>query len=680
MLIEQCYSPKNKQKTANNKCKLPETKSMIDRYTIQKIFESARIEEVVGEFVSLRKRGVNMLGLCPFHDEKTPSFTVSPAKGIYKCFGCGKGGNSVNFIMEHESLSYPEALRYLANKYNIKIEEKELTEEERKNKTKRESLLIVNEYALKYFKEILTKDPNGKAIGKSYFKERGFTDKIIDKFDLGYCLNKRNEFTNDAIKKGYKAEFLIETGLTIERNGNYYDRFFGRAIFPIHGISGKVIAFGGRTLRSDKKTAKYINSPESEVYNKSKVLYGIYFAKNAIVKQNKCYMVEGYTDVLSMQQAGIENVVASSGTSLTEGQIRLVKRFTKNITIIYDGDNAGIKASIRGIDLVLKEGMNVKVLPLPEGEDPDSFSKNMPPDALIDFINKYETDFIAFKCKLLLTEAADDPIKKAELINDVLNSISLVPNEVMRDLYIKETARLFDIKEETLFSEINKLLHKEAEKQFNKAQRQEYKETKETSRENENKLQPTTISTFTEMQHIEREVIKILLNYGTQLLEHEDGKEYVAHFIVREIANDGFEFENDLFRKIFMDYELHYKNDGTLIDDTYFIQHNDENICSVTADLLLKRYELSKLWQRDENFIKIDEFTIELAVPKLIKAFKEIKLRKLIPILLEELKNPEIAQNVKLWHEKMQKYLEFKKIYDELIKVYDQRVVQRKEI
>ncbi|NQU86453.1 MAG: DNA primase, partial [Mariniphaga sp.] len=427
---------------------------MIDHATIGRILDTAEIVDVISDFINLRKRGVNYLGLCPFHNEKTPSFTVSPAKGIFKCFGCGKGGNSVNFIMEHESLTYPNALKWLAKKYNIDVVEKEETEEEKQLKDERESLMIVSSYAQKYFTQYLWEDEEGKAVGLSYFHERGLRDDIIKKFELGYCPDGKSKFTEAAQKEGYKLEFLDKTGLTIVRDDWQRDRFAGRIIFPIHNLAGRVIAFGGRILKDDPKAAKYVNSPESDIYHKSKVLYGIFQAKRELTRFDKCYLVEGYTDVLAFHQAGIENVAASSGTALTSDQIRLIKRFTANVTIIYDGDEAGIKASLRGIDLVLEEGLNVKVLPLPDGEDPDSFSRKKSASELEEYIKENETDFIRFKTQLLLKTTENDPVAKARLISDVIRSVAVIPDSITRSVYLKECSRLLNVEEAVLYTEV----------------------------------------------------------------------------------------------------------------------------------------------------------------------------------------------------------------------------------
>src|SRR6056297_227482 len=453
---------------------------MIDHNTIQKIIDTADIVDVVQDFVNLKKRGVNYLGLCPFHNEKTPSFTVSPSKGIYKCFGCGKGGNAVNFIMEHEHLSYPEALKYLAKKYNIEIVEKELTAEEIQQQNERDSLLVVTKFANSYFQEKLHKHTEGRAIGLSYFKERGFREDVIKTFELGYSLDIKDAFTKAALEKGYKLTFLEKSGLTIVKDQDKFDRFRGRVMFPIHSLSGNVVGFGGRILKKDVKAAKYLNSPESEIYHKSRILYGMYQAKKAITQKDHCFLVEGYTDVISMHQAGIENVVASSGTSLTVEQIRLIKRFTPNVTIIYDGDPAGIKASLRGIDLVLEEGLNVKVLLLPDGEDPDSFAKSKGASGFQEYLKKNETDFIQFKTRLLLETTENDPIARSRLITNVVQSIAVIPNTITRSVYIRECSKLLDVSEDILYTEVRKQKYKQNEG-YRKKELQQLAQRKKTA-------------------------------------------------------------------------------------------------------------------------------------------------------------------------------------------------------
>ena len=447
---------------------------MIERSTVDRILDTARIEEVVSDFVSLKRRGANYIACCPFHHEKTPSFSVSPSKGIYKCFGCGKAGSVVSFVMEHEQMSYVEALKYLGKKYGIEVKEKEETQEDVQQRLHHESLLIVNDFAQKFYTEQLLKSEEGIAVGLSYFKERGFTDETIEKFLLGYAPNRRREFTHNAQRKGYKKEHLVEVGLTIEReeSGELLDRFYERVMFPIRSISGKVIAFGGRKLRGDKEVAKYINSPESEVYVKNKVLYGIYEAKQAIAREQKCYLVEGYTDVISFHQAGVENVVASSGTSLTTGQIQLIKRFTNKVTVLYDGDWAGIKASLRGIDMLLEEGLEIKVALFPDGEDPDSFARKHTKEELLHFLANNEEDFISFKQRLLAQELNKDPLQRAKLIGEVVNSIAVIPDAIVRTVYIEQTASKLNIKEELLQQEVAKLRQKKQSDNYYQQQRE----------------------------------------------------------------------------------------------------------------------------------------------------------------------------------------------------------------
>ena len=443
----------------------------IDSETVRHILDTANIVDVVSDFVSLKRRGANYVGLCPFHNERTPSFSISPARGICKCFSCGKGGSPVNFIMELEQMSFNEALRYLANKYHIEIKEHEVSDEERQQESERESMWAVNDFALRHFEENLTTHPDGKAIGLAYFRERGINDAMVARFHLGYALERTNALYEAATAKGFDERFLVDTGLCIRNErGIVYDRFKGRVIYPVHSISGKVVAFGGRTLRSDKQTAKYVNSPESAIYHKSSQLYGLYQAKRAIVERGKCILVEGYMDVISMHQNGVENVVASSGTSLTDGQIRLIHRFAENVTVIYDSDAAGIKASLRGIDMLLAEGLNVKVLLLPEGEDPDSFAQHNSSAEVEKYIAENETDFIRFKTHILLDEAADDPIRRADVINDILRSIALIPDLVKRQVYIAECSRSLGIREEALGLQLQRIAAKKAEDESVKTQ------------------------------------------------------------------------------------------------------------------------------------------------------------------------------------------------------------------
>jgi len=594
---------------------------MIDQATIDRVIETAEITEVVQDYITLKRRGANFLGLCPFHNEKTPSFTVSPAKGIYKCFGCGKGGNSVSFIMDHEHLSFTDSIRHLAKKYNIEIYEKELSEEDVKQKNERESLLIVSAFAQKYFSDVLAKHPDGNAIGKAYFIERGFTEKIIDTFQLGYSVDKFDEFTKEALKKGYKLENLVKSGLTIESNDKTFDRFSGRVMFPIHSISGSVIGFGGRTLRTDKKVAKYLNSPESEIYHKSKILYGLYFAKKAIVEHDKCYLVEGYTDVISMHQAGIENVVASSGTSLTVEQIRLIKRFTENVTILYDGDPAGIKASLRGIDLILEEGLNVKVLLFPEGDDPDSFSKKVSSLEYIQFIKANEKDFISFKTELLITESATDPIQKARLISDVVSSVALIPDRIARSLYIKECSRLLKVDEQILYYEISRIRKKNGDQ--SRDSRLQHGETPTQSaidQSNKNKI-------LYDHQTCEYEIIRLMLNYGNEKLTFEDNENNisVATYIINQLKEDELSLDNEQYKIIFDEIVTLIENTG-VFSEKPFINHPNPQISTIAVNMLTEIYQLSTIWIKRETLIQPEIKKLTEIVPETIIAYKNSHL------------------------------------------------------
>jgi DNA primase len=606
---------------------------MIDQQTVNRIIERAEIVDVVQDFVHLKRRGVNFLGLCPFHGEKTPSFTVSPSKGIYKCFGCSKAGNAVGFIMDHEQLSYPDALRYLAKKYQIEIVEQEASPEQIEEKNHRESMMVVVAFAQKYFTDILHNDREGKAIGMSYFKERGFSPEIIEKFQLGYSPENRTAFTEHAQKNGYQLKFLVDTGLTIDKNNYRFDRFAGRVMFPIHALSGNTIAFGGRILKIAENTAKYLNSPESEIYHKSDVLYGIFFAKREIVKFDKCYMVEGYTDVISFHQAGIENVVASSGTSLTENQIRLVKRFTDNLTILYDGDAAGIKASFRGIDMVLEQGMNVKVVLFPDGEDPDSFSKKLSKKELKDFINENENDFIRFKTSLLLVEAKNDPVKKAGLISNIVRSIAVIPDAIIRSMYIKECSALLNVQEDALYAEINKLMFQKREND----RKQQFSETRQQLKEAQTQALPGFIdNVFAEVN--EREIIINLIKFGDKELFSIPGEDpfstqsiTVAAYIINELLNDELEFKNLVYRQIFEDYS-NYFHKGEFLDTKYFINHEDEKIRVLAADIFSDTYKASAIWTKGGKKIESPEQTIKEDVPKVINSYK----LKILKMAIEE--------------------------------------------
>ncbi|NOU17067.1 MAG: DNA primase [Bacteroidales bacterium] len=644
---------------------------MIDQHTVDRIITAADITEVVGDFVTLKKRGVNFLGLCPFHNEKTPSFTVSPAKGIFKCFGCGKGGNSVNFIMEHEHMSYVEALKFLAHKYHIEVVEKEVTPEDLLQRNERESLMVVTAYAQRYFGDTLHKHSDGKTIGMAYFRERNFRDDIIEKFQLGYCLDQRDAFTRTAIREGYKLDYLVKTGLTVLHNEDSFDRFQGRVMFPIHSVSGRVIAFGGRILKTDKKFAKYLNSPESEIYHKSNVLYGIFHAKKSITQENKCFLVEGYTDVISLHQAGIENVVASSGTSLTIDQIKLIKRFTPNVTILYDGDAAGIKASLRGIDLVLEEGLNVKVALLPEGEDPDSYARTHSASEVLDFIAKNETDFIAFKTRLLLDDAKSDPIKRAGLISDIVRSIAVIPDSITRSVYIKECSNLLDIQENVLYAEVGSNRRKKMEQVLGKIPAES--EIKTTP------LPGFVSNIFCEEQ--EKEIVYFLLRHGNVVFwkpeptdENQDIPSVsIGQYIINEILNDDLDFKNLVYQKIFNDY-LTQLEANPEVDIHYFVNHPDSQIGQVTADFLSNPYSLSKIWVNHEDFSEDDETFLHHAIPKSILVFKLKVLKIADKKLLMELPklNP---QQVEETNNILTKIRELKIIINQISKELDRNLL-----
>lgn len=653
---------------------------MISKDTISRIFETARVEEVIGEFVTLKKRGVNLLGRCPFHNEKTPSFTVSPAKGIYKCFGCGKAGNAVNFIMEHEHYTYPEALKYLAKKYNIEIEEDERTPESVETENEKESLYIISSFAQKYFSDLLLKNEEGKAVGLSYFRERGFSDEVINKFQLGYCLSDWSGFTDEALKNGYKIEFLEKTGLTIVNDsGKQYDRFRGRVMFPIHNLSGRVIGFGGRILKADPKSPKYVNSPESDIYHKSNILYGAYQAKKTIINLDNCYLVEGYTDVISMHQSGIENVVASSGTSLTIEQIRLIGRYSKNVTVLYDSDPAGIKASLRGIDLILEEGLNVKVVLFPEGDDPDSYSKKVSATELKEYIEKKAVDFILFKTNLLLAETQGDPVKKANLIKDIIGTIAKIPDPIIRTTYLKECANLLDTDEKVLITELNKLRRKTKDKQ-------DYNPTVLLEDEKPEVEQPRLVVNTSEPQ--ERDIIRILISYGTKELDilnpdykkdaeleedEEKQQEYirvsVAHYIINEIVKDKefLRFDNKIYEQIFEEY-INGLNNNIIPDENHFLNHADKEIAQLTTDLASSPYELSLGW-KDKHKIDVvrEERLLSQAAISAINNFKMKKVLARIDEKFSELRTIDSDEDRNLLLESLMEWVNIKKTLSEAL-------------
>lgn len=627
---------------------------MIPQETVNRILDTAQIADVVGDFVTLKRRGANFTACCPFHNEKTPSFYVSPAKGIFKCFGCGKSGTAVGFVMDHESLSYVEALKYLAKKYNIEVIEKEESPEDIAKRQKNESLLLVSEYASKFFQNSLD-TPDGRAIGYAYFKKRGLSDETIRKFGLGWAPAARKALSDSARESGYKEEYLIETGLSIKReDGSLSDRFFDRVIFPIHSVAGRVIAFGGRTLKTDKSVAKYVNSPETDIYVKSRSLYGIYFAKNEISRQDKCILVEGYLDVLSMHQLDITNVVASSGTSLTVEQIRLIRKFTSNVTIIYDGDGAGVKAALRGIDLVLKEGLNVKIVLLPDGQDPDDFARSHTKDEVLEYIEENEKDFISFKTDILLGEAGNDPIKRAGLINDVADSIAQIPDAVIRAVYVRTSAGRFEMDEQLLLDRINRTRkdmivseQKQIERELARSQAGVQNDDRmpdvirnpiadDMSRPNVEPLENQLLAPC------EKELLKYLLEEGCSELEFDrDSKYYVegesvnvAEFIDAALAEDDADFVNVIYRNVYDEYFRLYDEGLTQQQiQSRLLNHMDSSIASVAKELLIEKYQITV--SNYEKSLTATSTRLVMYVPKSLMSYQ---CRK-IEVVLQELMN-----------------------------------------
>ena len=669
-------------------------KTMIDQATIDRILDAAQIVEVVSDFVTLRKRGVNYVGLCPFHNEKTPSFSVSPSKGLCKCFSCGKGGNAVHFIMEHEQMSYPEALRYLAKKYNIEIKERELTNEEKEVQSNRESMFIVNNFARDYFQNILKNHVDGRSIGLAYFRQRGFRDDIIDKFQLGFSTEGRDALAQEALRKGFKQEFLVKTGLCYETDDHKLrDRFWGRVMFPVHTLSGKVVAFGGRVLSTEnKKLAKYVNSPESEIYHKSNELYGIYFAKQAIVKQDRCFLVEGYTDVISMHQSGVENVVASSGTSLTPGQIRLIHRFTNNITVLYDGDMAGIKASIRGIDMLLEEGMNIKVCLLPDGDDPDSFARKHNATEFQNFIQEHETDFIRFKAQLLMEDAGKDPMKRAELINDIVRSIAVIPEAIVRDVYIKECGQLLRIEDKLLVSEVAKRRELQAEKgnkpiASNNAPTPQPGEMpppfppEEMEADTYQSFIPQEGKEGQEFYKYERLIIQMIVRYGEKVmcnLTDEEGNEVpvaVVEYVINDLKEDELAFHNPLHRRILSEASEHI-HDQEFASERFFVAHPDPKISTIATELASDRYQLSKYHSKTQKLVTDEERLYEM-VPMLMINFKNAIVAEELKHIMYALQDPSIANDNAQCDAVMQRYKEMKEIQNLMAKRLGDRVVLR---
>ena len=681
---------------------------MIDQPTIDRILDAAQIVDVVSEFVTLKKRGVNYVGLCPFHDDKTPSFYVSPAKGLCKCFACGKGGNAVHFIMEHEQMNYPEALRWLAKKYHIEIKERELTNEEKEAQSVRESLFVVNEYARDYFQNVLHNHIDGKSIGLTYFRQRGIRDDIVKKFQLGYSTSAKDGLAKEALRKGYKKEFLIKTGLCYEiEDGSIRDRFWGRVIFPWFNISGKILGFGGRVLDNRTKgvSQKYINSPESEIFSKRKELYGIYQAKSAIVKADCVYMVEGYTDVIAMHQCGLENVVANSGTALSEEQIRLLHRFTSNITLLYDGDEAGIKASIRGIDMLLAEGMNIKVLLLPDGDDPDSFARKHHATEFKQYIQDHEENFIRFKTNLLLKDTQNDPIKRAGLIADMARSIGLIPNEIIRYACLKECATLLNVDEQIILNEIKKIVQQRKDEYIEKRKKEQEEAEKAKVLQSSSPIQenipddgiippppfPPEEPNFPPSDNYlpqtgwdklpfytkEKQLIKVLIRFGERIvcyMEGENGEEIpitVTEYIQADLEQDSIQFQDPTHRKLLNEALLHL-HDTNFCAERYFLTHPEPAISRLAADMLSERYRLSK---SNEQAIVKDEERLHELVPHLLIDFKLSILEEDMKQTIQQLNLPEVAKDPQRAMEVMKHYKKLTETLKEMAKRAGDRVI-----
>jgi len=661
---------------------------MIDQPTIDRILDAAQIVDVVSEFVTLKKRGVNYVGLCPFHDDKTPSFSVSPAKGLCKCFACGKGGNAVHFIMEHEQMNYYEALKWLAKKYHIEVKERELTDEEKEAQSVRESLFVVNEFARDYFQNILYNHIDGKSIGMTYFRQRGIRDDIVKKFQLGYSTSAKDGLAKEAMRKGYKKEFLIKTGLCYEKeDGSLRDRFWGRVIFPWFNISGKILGFGGRVLDSRTKgiSQKYVNSPESEIYSKRKELYGIFQAKSAIVKNDCVYMVEGYTDVIAMHQCGLENVVANSGTALSEEQIRLLHRFTSNITLLYDGDEAGVKASIRGIDMLLAEGMNIKVLLLPDGDDPDSFARKHNATEFKQYITDNEENFIRFKTNLLQKEAKNDPIKRANLIADMAKSIGLIPNEIIRYACLKECSSILNVDEQIILNETKKIVQQRKDEYIERRKRER------EEKENANMLQSAPVQKNVQENGIlpsspslqeaaaiktsaedhtnqaqweklpfyrkELQLVKMLIRHGENIVCYIEGEEEktpisVIEYISTDLAQDGLQFQNPTHRQL-LDEAFEHLHEENFSSERYFLTHPNPSISRMAAEMISNRYRLSK--SNEQTFVKDEERLHEL-IPHLLIDFKLGILEEDMKQTIQQLNQPEALKNPERAMEIMKHY------------------------
>ncbi len=697
--------------------------SMIDQATIDRIIDTARIEEVVGEFVTLRKRGVNYTGLCPFHDEKTPSFSVSPSKGICKCFSCGKGGNVVHFIMEHEQLSYHESLKWLAKRYNIDIVERELTAAEQKAQSDRESLFILNEFARDYYVRTLHEHIDGKSVGMGYFRERGFRDDIVRKFQLGFSLDRKDAFTKEALDKGYNKTYLLKSGLSLEGEaGELRDRYRARVMFPVHTLSGKVVAFGGRILKKDEKTAKYVNSPESEIYHKSNELYGIYFAKQAIAKHDRCYLVEGYTDVISMHQSGIENVVASSGTALTHGQIRMIHRFTDNVTVLYDGDAAGIKASLKGINLLLEEGLNIRVLLLPNGEDPDSFAKKHSASAFSDYLKENETDFIRFKTDILLKDAGNDPVARAHLIQDIVDSIALISDEITRTVYITECSRQLGIREQLLQKEVDKK-RIQAMNETGRRGTDFGKGGRLAGKALASPLPPAQFQPFDQppaeppvgfvpdppsmasylygqldpesgrddtsprshrariLDELEANLLRYVVRYGDKNLFVKETIETglpamtVAGFVCQELKADRIELENALYGKMLAETEARLSEPG-FRPERYFLNHPEPQVSLMAASLISDPYELSKIHSRHQP-VSDDSERLDELIPRVLLELKNGILLTIIADTESQLKEAAEAADDSRVISLSAQLMELQEVRKDLAKNLGDRIIVR---
>lgn len=674
---------------------------MIDRATIQRVMDATDIVDVVSEFVTLKKAGANYKGLCPFHNERTPSFSISPARQMYKCFSCGKGGNAVHFLMELEHMTYPEAIKWLGRKYGIEIKEKELTNEEKLQQNERESMFALNEWACKYFEKTLHDTVDGVAIGMAYYRSRGFRDDIIRKFSLGYSLEQRDALAQAALSHGFKKEYLLKTGLCFEtEDKQIFDRYRGRVIFPVHSVSGRVVAFGGRVLNTEKQknVGKYVNSPESDIYSKSHELYGLYQAKSAIVKHERCFLVEGYTDVISMYQSGIENVVASSGTSLTEGQIRLLHRFTNNITVLYDGDAAGIKASLRGIDMLLAEGLNIKVLLLPDGDDPDSFARKHKAEEFQKYIDTHQVDFIKFKIDLLMSDAQSDPLKRAELVTNVVKSISVIPNEVVRQMYIHECATRLSVSEELIVNEINKQHHAklQAERKKNEGNATDDAQAADEAAAmaaDEERMQQLMLGE-TELAE-ERMLVALIVRYGDMPMDVVDAAEdvaeadaekaanqtevsnaalqqiSVAHYIDTDLQADGLTLHNAVYKQVLSEALAHVDEQGWKALP-YFLNHPDPRISKLAADVGQDDFVLSSK-QRD-LYIE-EQYRLDNVVPRILHDYKHAIVKEQLKHLLTELRNPQLMNAPEKAKQLMRQYMEISQIERELAKLLGDRVV-----